>query len=56
METADSIHGSKTPSYEDHQSSPPSDAEFENAFIRNLKDQNLNKKILQRHPAAFETQ
>jgi len=54
------IRGGKTPSYEDHHSSSPSDSEFENAFMaqekRNLQDHNLNKKIFQRHPATFGAQ
>jgi hypothetical protein len=52
METADSICGGKTPSYEDHNSSSPSDAEFEDAFMASRGKELKGSEFEQDNPSA----
>jgi len=53
METADSIRDGKRPSsYEDHNSSPPSDAEFENAFMASTGKEFKGSEFEQENPSA----
>jgi hypothetical protein len=52
VETADSFRGGKTPSYEDHHSSSPSDAEIENAFTASTGQEFTGSEFEKENPPA----